>query len=69
MTTEDKNKLTIEQLEKLLNKENSWDEQDEITILPNGEIRSKGKFSKKEVGNKKPLTFKEDLGGEYGVAA
>jgi len=53
-----KKKPTITELEKLLNSE----EDQAITILPNGQIK-RSKKSKK--GN--PLvTFKENLGGEYG---
>jgi len=55
----------IEQLEALLDKELGWDDV-EITILPNGEIRAKGDFSELEVKPRvQPLTFKENLGGEY----
>jgi hypothetical protein len=54
-----KRKMTIDELERML----SRDEDDyEITILPNGEIRSK-----KRRGTPKgmPLTMGQDLGGEY----
>lgn len=53
---------TIAQLEAILESE----EQVEIDILPNGEVREKGKTSPLELGNRKPLTMREDLGGEYG---
>ncbi len=53
---------TIAQLEAILENE----EQVEIDILPNGEVREKNKTSSLELGNRKPLTMREDLGGEYG---
>jgi len=34
-------------------------------ILPNGEIREVGQASAADLGTKKPLTMKENLGGEY----
>jgi len=37
----------------------------EIEILPNGEVRAKGQSSSHELGGRKPLTMREDLGGEY----
>ena len=37
-----------------------------IEILPNGEVRAKGQTSSAELGGKKPLTMRENLGGEYG---
>jgi hypothetical protein len=55
-------KLSLEELEAVLNSE----EETPIQILPNGEIREAGPVSPAEVGTKKPLTMKEDLGGEYG---
>lgn len=55
---------TIAQLEAILEKE----EQVEIEILPNGEVRAKGGTSTQELGGRKPLTMREDLGGEYGEA-
>lgn len=60
-------KLTIDQLEKLLNdSENSWDaDKQSIEILPNGEIRAIGGGQAEGV---KPLTFRENLGGEYAFA-
>lgn len=54
----------IAQLEALLNRENSWDEDIAITILPNGEIQAPTD-KLPDVGNRKPLTFRENLGGEY----
>jgi hypothetical protein len=53
---------TIAQLEAILEKE----EQVELDILPNGEVRAKGRTSAQELGGRKPLTMREDLGGEYG---
>ena len=45
------------------------EESQEIEILPNGEIREKGGSSLSETGGKKPLTMREDLGGEYADGA
>ena len=56
-------KPTIQELEALLNSE----EDTPIQILPNGEIREVGQTSATSLGGKKPLTMKENLGGEYGV--
>lgn len=53
---------TIAQLEAILERE----EQVEIEILPNGEVRAKNGTSSQEIGGRKPLTMREDLGGEYG---
>jgi hypothetical protein len=55
-------KLSIKELEALLNSE----EETPIQILPNGEIREVGTIRASELGTKKPLTLKENLGGEYG---
>lgn len=55
-------KPTIKELEDLLNSE----EETPIQILPNGEIRAIGQTNPINLGTKKPLTMKEDLGGEYG---
>lgn len=55
-------KPTIDQLEAILASE----EEVAIEILPNGEVRAKGETSLQETGGKKPLTMREDLGGEYG---
>jgi hypothetical protein len=52
---------TIDELERLLNSE----EETPIQILPNGEIREVGSVTLAEIGNKKPLTMRENLGGEY----
>jgi hypothetical protein len=51
----------IDELERLLNSE----EDTPILILPNGEIREVGRATSAEVGTKKPLTMRENLGGEY----
>jgi len=52
---------TITQLEQILEKE----EEVEIDILPNGEVRAKNQTSEYELGGRKPLTMRENLGGEY----
>ena len=54
-------KPTIEELEAILERE----EEVPIEILPNGEIRAKGQTNTYELGGKKPLTMRENLGGEY----
>jgi len=53
-------KPTIAQLEALLDKE----EEVEIQILPNGEVRRIG-GGKLEDLELKPITMRENLGGEY----
>jgi hypothetical protein len=55
---------TIAELEAILDRE----EEVEIEILPNGEVRAKGGTAPHELGGKKPLTMREDLGGEYAPA-
>jgi len=55
------NKPTIAELEAILDKE----EDIPIEILPNGEIRAKNQTNEFEIGGRKPLTMREDLGGEY----
>ena len=52
---------SISELEAILDKEDEV----EIEILPNGEVRAKGQTSDIERGGRKPLTMREDLGGEY----
>jgi len=52
---------TIAQLEQILQSE----QEVEIEILPNGEVRAKGQSSNEELGTRKPLTMRENLGGEY----
>lgn len=54
-------KPTIQELELILDQE----EDTPLEILPNGEIRARGQVSASELSGKKPLTMKEDLGGEY----
>lgn len=56
-------KPTIDELERLLQNE----EDVPVEILPNGEIRAKG-TSERELRGKKPITMKEQLGGEYACA-
>lgn len=55
-------KPTIKELEAILDAE----EDTPIEILPNGEIRARGGSSAGELAGRKPLTMREDLGGEYG---
>jgi len=53
---------TIADLERILDQE----EDVEIEILPTGEVRAKGQSTAQELrGRSKPLTMREDLGGEY----
>ena len=52
---------TIAELEAILERE----EEVEIDILPNGEVRARGQSTTQELGGRKPLTMREDLGGEY----
>jgi hypothetical protein len=54
-------KPTIQDLEEMLNNE----EETPIQILPNGEIRKVGQVTASDLGAKKPLTMRENLGGEY----
>lgn len=54
-------KPTIQELEALLNKE----EDTPVEILPNGEIRAVGQAGPSDLGGRKPITMKENLGGEY----
>lgn len=65
MTDQPARKLTIKEIERLLQD----DEETPIEILPNGEVRRRGGSTLDETGGKKPLTFREQLGGEYGRAA
>jgi hypothetical protein len=57
-------KPSIADLERILDDE----EATPIEILATGEIRPLG-TGKAENNNKKPLTMREDLGGEYGEAS
>ena len=52
---------SIAELEAILQKEAEV----EIEILPNGEVRAKDQTTSAERGGRKPLTMREDLGGEY----
>ena len=52
---------TISELEDILASE----QEVEIEILPNGEVRAKGQTTAVELGGRKPLTMRENLGGEY----
>ena len=54
-------KPTIQELERLLNSE----EDTPIQILPNGEIRAQAQVTLTNLGGKKPVTMRENLGGEY----
>ena len=58
-------RLTITEIESILERE----EDAPLEILPNGEIRMFGESEKAERRSKKPLTMREDLGGEYGRIA
>lgn len=60
----ERKKLTIAQIEALLEKE----EEVEIEILPNGEVRRLGGGDLDDL-DLKPITMRERLGGEYGLAA
>ena len=66
METKPKGRLSIEDLERLLDGEtgDDWDSH-AIEILPNGEIRCIGGSTEEETAFKKPITLREDLGGEY----
>jgi hypothetical protein len=54
---------SIAELEAILQREDEV----EIEILPNGEVRAKGQASDADRGGRKPLTMRENLGGEYGL--
>ena len=56
-------KPTIHELEAILEEE----EDSFIEILPNGEVRALGGSDELERGYRKPITMREDLGGEYSV--
>ena len=55
-------KPTIHELEAILEEE----EDTPIEILPNGEVRALGGSDVLERGSRKPITMRENLGGEYG---
>lgn len=52
---------SISELEAILEREDEV----EIEILPNGEVREVDTTTSAERGGRKPLTMREDLGGEY----
>ena len=54
-------KPTIHELEAILDEE----EDSLIEILPNGEVRALGNSDAIERGYRKPITMRENLGGEY----
>ena len=54
-------KPTIQELENILNSE----ETTPVKILPNGEIQPISQTNLADLGSKKPLTMRENLGGEY----
>ena len=54
-------KPTIHELEAILEEE----ENSPIEILPNGEVRARDGSDALERGYRKPITMREDLGGEY----
>ncbi len=54
-------KPTIQELEAILDREEDIPRE----ILPNGEIRASGQTNSQELSGKKPLTMRENLGGEY----
>lgn len=56
---------SISELEAILQREDEV----EIEILPNGEVRAKNQTTTAERGGRKPLTMREDLGGEYSRVA
>ena len=55
-------KPTIHELEAILDEE----EDSPVEILPNGEVRAVGGSDALERGYRKPITMRENLGGEYG---
>ena len=59
-TSEARKIPSIEELERILNSE----EELMIEILPNGSIAAR-QYTDGERGNRKPLTMRENLGGEY----
>ena len=54
-------KPTIHELEAILDEE----EDSPVEILPNGEVRAVGGSDAVERGYRKPITMRENLGGEY----
>ena len=55
-------KPTIHELEAILDEE----EDSPVEILPNGEVRAVGGSDAAERDYRKPITMRENLGGEYG---
>jgi hypothetical protein len=51
--------MTIAELEAIL----QHDDEVAVTILPNGQIVQSA--TGVDIGERKPLTYREDLGGEY----
>ncbi len=64
MKPSERKKLTIAQIEALLEMEEEVD----LEILPNGEVRRIGGGDLEDL-TLKPITMRENLGGEYGIAA
>lgn len=62
-------KPTIAELEALLELEESFDEDDIIVILPNGQIQGAEGVDFEALGKRKPITMRENLGGEYALNA
>ena len=59
-------KPTIDELKAILER----DEDEAFQILPNVEIRPVNEFNNRRIsGGRKPITLREDLGGEYGQVA
>lgn len=58
MTKKKTERLSIDEIEKILMRE----DEEPLEILPNGEIRRGGRPVK---AGEKPLTMRENLGGEY----
>lgn len=56
-------RMTIDELEALLNS----DDEIELDILPNGEIRTHP--ARESTKPLKPLTYREKLGGEYSISS
>lgn len=54
-------KMSISELESLLKR----DDDIELEILPNGEIVPKGGSDQLDLVGRRPITFRENLGGEY----
>jgi hypothetical protein len=52
---------TIDELMTLLDNE----EDVAVEIMPNGEVRQRNRTPRNELGDFKPLTFREDLEAEY----